>query len=381
MTEVHADSLDQLRARTSEKWVAFPNDILPLFVAEMDYPLAPVIADAIVSRVRASDTGYVASPLPVGIAFAGFAERRWGWSVDPTAVVTTTDVSVGIVEILRQVIAPGDSVIICPPVYPPFFELVPEAGGVAIEVPLMDDEAGWTLDLDGIEAAFALGATAFLLCNPHNPLGLVHSRETLVAVAELAARYGATVISDEIHGPLALSAGSFTPFLSVSDAAREYGMAVTSASKAFNLAGVKCAVMVAGSDRGRTILAGMPDEVFVRTSILGLHASIAAFTQADEWLDATVETLIASRTLLGELVASKLPGVDFRPPSASYLAWLDFRQAGWGEDPGIRALAAGVALNSGPTFGQQGTGFARLNFACAPDVLSEAIARLAASRA
>ncbi|MDQ1562206.1 MAG: cysteine-S-conjugate beta-lyase, partial [Actinomycetota bacterium] len=202
MTEVRADPLDLLRTRTSEKWLAYPADVLPLFVAEMDYPLAPVIADAIVDRVRASDTGYVAGSLPVGIAFAGFAARRWGWDVDPGSVMTTTDVSVGIVEILRQVTAPGDGVVICPPVYPPFFDLIPEAGARVVEVPLLDDGGAWSLDLQGIEAAFAAGARAFLLCNPHNPVGLVHSRASLEAVSVLAARYGVTVVSDEIHGPL-----------------------------------------------------------------------------------------------------------------------------------------------------------------------------------
>jgi cystathionine beta-lyase len=377
MTEVHADPLDQLRARTSEKWMAYPADVLPLFVAEMDYPLAPVVADAIVDRVRASDTGYVASSLAVGSAFSGFAARRWGWNVDPESVVTTTDVSVGIVEILRQVVAPGDGVVICPPVYPPFFELIPEAGAHVVEVPLVDDGSAWSLDLAGLETAFAAGARAFLLCNPHNPVGLVHSRSDLVAVAELAERYGVTVVSDEIHGPLAY--GGFVPYLSVSDAAREHGLAVTSASKAFNLAGVKCAIMVAASARGRAVLDALPVEVFVRTSLLGQHASVAAFTHGDDWLDGTLAALTASSSLLGELLAASLPGVEFRPPGASYLAWLDFRKLDWGPDPSIRALAAGVALNSGPTFGIQGRGFTRLNFACSPDVLTEGVRRLAAA--
>jgi cystathionine beta-lyase len=377
MTEVHADSLDELRERTSEKWVSYPADVLPLFVAEMDYPLAPVIADALIERVRRSDTGYVASPLPVGEAFAGFASRRWGWSVDPSSVRTTTDVSVCIVETLRRAVRPGEGVVINPPVYPPFFHLVTEAGGTVVEVPLLDDGAGYSLDLVGIEAAFAAGARALLLCNPQNPVGVVHSAATLAALAELAARYDATVVSDEIHGALTHSAATFTPFLSVSDAARQCGVAVTSASKAFNLAGVKCAVMVAASERGLALLDGMSEEVLWRTSILGLHASVAAFTHGDDWLDGTIATLEASQSLLGSLLTSELPDVRFRRADATYLAWLDFRELDWGEDPSIRALDARVALNPGPDFGTQGRGFARLNFACSPEVLTEAIHRLA----
>jgi len=375
MAQVVADSLPLLRSRTSEKWTAFGPDILPLFVAEMDYPLAPVVAEAIIERVRASDTGYVGSPGPLAPSFAAFAERAWAWKVDPASVKTTTDVSVGIVETLRLVIAPGDGVVITPPVYPPFFDLVAEAGGTCLEVPLLDSPA--SLDLDGLERAFAAGAKAFLLCNPHNPLGLVHSAETLAAVASLAARYGVVVISDEIHGPLVHSGVAFTPYLTVSDEARDHGITVTSASKAWNLAGVKCAVMVTESDRMRRVLAGLPAEVGFRTSLLGLHASVAAFDHGADWLASAVGAIETSSDLLQTLLAEQLPAVRYRPPSASYLAWLDFRGAEWGDDPSIRALAAGVALNPGPSFGTEGRGFARLNLACGPDVLREAVARLA----
>jgi cystathionine beta-lyase len=378
MTEVHADPLESLRARSSEKWVSYPADVLPLFVAEMDYPLAPVVAEAIMERVRRSDTGYVASPLPVGEAFSGFAQRRWNWDVDASAVRTTTDVSVCIVESLRSTIGPGDGVIINPPVYPPFFHLVGEAGGSVVEVPLIDDGAHYELDLAGIEAAFAAGARALLLCNPQNPIGVVHSAESLRALAELAAKYDATIVSDEIHGLLTHSTATFTPFLSVSDAAREHGIAVTSASKAFNLAGVKCAVMVASSARSLAMLDGMSEEVLWRTSILGLHATVAALTHGDDWLDATLASIEASKRLLGDLLARELPTVGYRPPDATYLAWLDFRPIGWGDDPSIRALEARVALNPGPDFGTQGRGFTRLNFACSPEVLAEAVHRLAA---
>jgi cysteine-S-conjugate beta-lyase len=377
MVTVRAESLEKLRLRTSEKWTSYPADVLPLFVAEMDYPLAPVVSDALMERIRLSDTGYVASPRPVGDAFAGFAAQRWGWEVDPDKVRTTTDVSVAIVETLRQAIEPGDGVIITPPVYPPFFELVPEAGGTVVEVPLLDSSDGYALDLGGIERALVAGARAVLLCNPQNPLGHVHPADQLAALAALAALHDATVISDEIHAPLTHTGASFTPFLSVSDDAREHGVAVTSASKAFNLAGVKCAVMVASSERSLALLDGMSVEVGWRTSILGLHASIAAFTLGDDWLDGTIAALEESKSLLASLLASELPDVDYRPPRAGYLAWLDFSALDWGDDPSVRALQALVALNPGPDFGSQGRGFARLNFACSPEVLREAIARLA----
>ena len=381
LTDVHADPLHVLRTRTSEKWTSYPNDVLPLFVAEMDYPLAAPIIDALVKRVRASDTGYVGSPGPLAPAFAAFAERRWGWQVDPTRIRTSTDVSVAIVETLRLAIAPGDPVVITPPVYPPFFDLVPEAGGTVVEVPLRDTGDAWQLDLAGLDRAFAAGARAFLLCNPHNPLGLVHSRAELEAVADLAARYDVAVVSDEIHGPLVHSDAEFVPFFTVSDAAREMGVVVSSASKAFNLAGTKCAVMVTASERGEAMLARLPDEVGFRTSLLGLHANVAAFTESDEWLGGALRSIESNRHLLASLLAEKLPEIGYRMPRASYLAWLDFRGLDWGDEPAVRALvSARVALSSGPDFGTQGRGFARLNFACSPEVLTEAIDRLAATR-
>jgi cysteine-S-conjugate beta-lyase len=380
--DVHADPLPKLRQRTSEKWRAYPDDVLPLFVAEMDYPLAQPISEALVAAVRRSDTGYVGEGAELQQAFSSFANRRWGWKVDPEQVSTTTDVSVVLVEALRAAIRPGDGVVITPPVYPPFFDIVPEAGGDVVEVPLLRDESGWSLDLDGVEQAFAAGARAFLLCNPHNPLGLVHSTEALTAVAELAARYDVTVVSDEIHAPLTHSDGEFTPFLSVSDAARNHGIAAHAASKAWNLAGLKCALFVTAGDRMASLVSALPYEVRVRTSLFGRIASTAAFADSEEWLDGALRSIETNRRELATLIAQHLPGVVYRQPSASYLAWLDFRALGWGDDPSIRALEVGrVAVNPGPTFGREGTGFARLNFACSPEVLSEAVVRLGAANA
>ena len=377
--KVTADPLSDLRRRTSSKWTGYPPDVLPLFVAEMDYPLAPPITAALHDLVDRSDTGYVGSPGELPNAFAAFAETRWGWRPDEAGIRTTTDVSVAIVETLRQVLAPGDRVVITPPVYPPFFELLPEAGGVVQEVPLIDDGTGWSLDLEGLAEAFAGGAAAFLLCNPHNPLGLVHTREALAAVAELAEAHGTVVVSDEIHGPLTHSTTTFTPFLSVSDAARARGVAVTSASKAWNLAGLKCAMMIAHSPELIGALDRMPTEVGYRTSLFGLHASIAAFRSSVGWLDGALDEIESSSALLGRLLTEHLPDVRYRPPSASYLAWLDFRALQLGPDPSAAILERSrVALNAGPTFGRQGEGFARLNLACSPEVLREAVERIAA---
>ncbi len=377
---VNADPMNLLRQRTSVKWRMFPEDVLPLFVAESDFPLAPPIQEALYTAIRNSDTGYTPPVSDLPDAFAAFAASRWNWDVDPAQVWTTTDVGVAIVETLRRVTKPGEGVIINTPVYFPFFDLVAEAGAKVVEVPLAGGiDAGWSLDLAGIEAAFHAGARAYLLCNPHNPVGRAHSAEDLAAVAELAAKYGATVVSDEIHGPLAYPETPFTPFLSVSDAAREVGVCVTAASKAWNLAGLKCAVMVTAGGRNQAIVGTMPDEVYWRTSLLGLKASVAAYREGGPWLEGIINSLDSSRRLFTTLLADHLPEVKYRMPEATYLAWLDFSALDWGDDPAAHILEhAKVALSNGPPFGTPGRGFARLNLACSPETLTEAVTRIAA---
>jgi len=383
MQRVAAEPLDVLRNRTSAKWRSFPPDVLPLPIAEMDYPLAEPIAHALHAAVDRSDTGYSSGSRPVAEAFQGFAAARLGWDVDPARVTCTADVSMGNVEVLRRVTAPGDGVIITPPVYHPFFDLLPEAGCSVVEVPLLGGiDEGWSLDLDGIDAAFAAGARAMLLCNPHNPTGTVPDAATLAALADIAARHDVTIVSDEVHGPLAQPATPYTPFLTVSDAAREHGVAVTAATKAFNLAGLKTALIVTASDRGDRVRAALPYEVEWRTSQFGAIATIAAFREGGPWLDGVLASLDDNRRLLADLIADELPGVGYRMPDASFLAWLDLSVLGWGDDPAAYALEhARVALANGPMFGAiAGRGYARLNFACTPEVLDEAVQRLVEAR-
>ena len=369
--------IERLRERTSTKWRAYPADVLPLFVAETDFPLAPAITARLRAAVEIGDTGYTPPKPGIAEAYAGFARRRYGWEIDPAHVRSTGDVVMGLVEILRATISLGDRVVITPPVYPPFYDLIPEAGGVVETVPLLAD-AGYTLDLAGIEAALAGGARAVLLCNPHNPTGTVHSRETLAELAEIAARHGAIVVSDEIHAPLVHAPATFTPFLSASPVAASVGYAVASASKAFNLTGLKCALMSTAADHTRRVVQGLPKEVEWRTGHFGALAGVAAFSpESDEWLDALLAALDANRHLLADLLAEHVPAARYAIPDAGYLAWVDLSGLGWGEDPAERILTeARVAVHHGPTFGDEGRGFVRVNFGCSPEVLREAIERI-----
>ena len=380
MLQVKALSLAELRERSSEKWREYPADVLPLFVAETDFPLAPAINASLQRAVEIGDTGYVASRTPLASSFAAFAERRYDWTPDPARMTSTADVSMGIVEILRRVTQPGERVVVTPPVYPPFYDLVAEAGAEVERVPLRDTGTHWELDLDGIRAAFEDGATAMLLCNPHNPTGTVHDRDSLAALAELASDFDVAVISDEIHAPLAQPGTGFTPFLAVSDAAARIGYAVVSASKAFNLAGLKCALMVTADDETTAVVRGLPVEVEWRTGQFGLLAAVAAFSEeSDPWLDGLLRTLDENRLLLEDLIAAHLPGARYRIPDAGYLAWIDLTALGWGDNPARRILKdAKVALHFGPAFGAEGSGHVRLNFGTSPEILTEAIERIAA---
>ena len=376
-----ADPLEVLRRRTSVKWRSHPDDVLPMFVAEMDFPLAPAIKAALIEAVERGDTGYIdAQDTRAADAFCDFASDAWGWRPSPDRMTTTTDVSVVIVEALRRLIAPGDGVIVCPPVYAPFFDLIPEAGGAVVEVPLLDDGTRYELDLAGMERALAGGARAVLLCNPHNPVGLVHSREVLERLAEIVERHGASVVSDEIHAPLVFSGRTFTPYLAVSEAARSHGIAAQSGSKAFNLAGLKTAFFVAGSDRMADLIRELPEEVTFRTGQFGLIATREGFASSRDWLRSTVSTIEEGLDLLRRELARELPAVRLREPDATYLAWLDLSALGWGDDPAQHALAHGkVALSNGPVFGAGGAGHVRMNIACAPDTIVEAVRRLAAA--
>ena len=378
VTPLQALPIEQLRQRTSTKWRTYPEDVLPLFVAETDFVPAPTVTAALTRAIELGDTGYTPPDPGIKDAYVGFAQRRFGWTVDPARIRTTCDVMMGVVELLRQVTVPGDRVIVTPPVYPPFYDCIPESGAVVERVPLRDTGDAWELDLDGIEAALAGGARAVLLCNPHNPTGTAHSRESLAALAALAETHGATVISDEIHAPLVNRGAVFTPFLDASPAAARVGYAVASASKAFNTAGLKCALMVTADDATTAVVRALPAEVEWRTGLFGALAAVAAFSpESDPWLDAQLAALDENRVLLAELLAEHVPGARYRIPDAGFLAWIDVSALGWGDNPASKILReAKVALHFGPHFGEEGKGHVRLNFGCSPEVLREAVERL-----
>jgi cysteine-S-conjugate beta-lyase len=372
-------SLANLRRRTSHKWRTYPPDVLPAFVAEMDYDPAVQIKDAISAAVAAGDLGYPHKG-ELGEAFAEFASERLGWSPDPDLVFAIPDVMTGITELVQAIVPAGGGVVINPPVYSPFFFRLQLAGRRIVEAPLaVFSHLGYDLDLEALDDALKQpGTGAYLLCNPHNPLGRVWSREQLTAIADLCDRRGVPVLVDEIHAPLVLPGALHVPFHTIEHPAARRAVVFTSASKGWNIPGLKCGIAVAGDAGGAAILAERWDALLA--SHLGVHASVAALRHAGPWLDAARGQIEENNRQLSDLLARHLPGVRYRRPQASFLAWLDCRGLGLGDDPAAAFLDAGrVALSPGTDFGTQGAGFARLNIGTSPELVAEAVRRMAAA--
>jgi cystathionine beta-lyase len=345
----------------------------------MDFPLAEPVRDTLLDMVGRGDTGY-SSAISLPETYAEYASKRNGQSVDPSRISVVLDVMRGIYLTIKLCTATTDGVAIMPPVYPPFFTTIRLAGRRVLEAPLARDaESGhWEIDLDALERAFMLGARALLVCNPHNPVGRSWSVGELEAVAVLAERHGVLVLSDEIYAPLTFRDTRHFPFAALDSSAAQGAITFVSASKAWNLAGLKCAMAIAGSKEANQAFQRLPDEVRVEPSIMGIAANDAAFRYGGPWLANTIQYLERNRRLLAELLGDRLPGIRFTHPQATYLAWLDCDALELGEDPAAAFLEKGrVQLSSGIAFGAGGRGFARFNFATSRGIMEEAVDRMA----
>jgi len=377
-------SIEELRGRVSAKWRRYPSDVIPMHVAEMDFEVSEQVRAVLTDLVQRSDMGYL-GPIPeLAPAFASFAKRRWGWQPNTENLWLTTDVGVGVVELLRVLTEPGDRVGISTPVYSSFMKWIAEVHLEPADAPLALVGNSWRLDLEAIEAQFRDGVRVYLLCNPQNPVGTVHTREELAALAELAARYGVVVISDEIHAPLSYRGVEFTPYLSLGDAAIRTGILATSTSKSYNFAGLKAAFIITESEALRARLAGLPEAMHWRASLLGAFSMVASYQLADDWLDDTVARLESNRELLLSELASALPEVRAFDMSATYLAWLDV--SAWGHENAADWLLANAkvavvpGLDHAPKSAKKYGGFIRLNFATEPELIQRAVASIAAAR-
>ena len=344
----------------------------------MDFPSARKIKAALTDMVERSDTGYL-GPFPeLFDAFANFAAKRWGWQVDTKQMRMATDVGVGIVEIMRTLIKPGEKVMLNSPVYENIWRWISEVHATTVDTPLSEDNLSYKLDLAAIEKEYQNGVKVHILCHPHNPVGVIFSKDQLSELADLAKKYQVVILSDEIHAPLSYDAKTFTPFLNVSQNAKEVGIAITSASKSFNLAGLKCAFIITDSIKLQERINLMPPAVTWRASLFGAVASTAAYAESVDWLDGVLITLDQNRKLVEKLIATKAPAIKYRIPDFGYLAWLDLSALALGEDPAAVILEKGkLAVNGGVLYGPKHKSFVRLNFGTSPEIITEAFDRLA----
>jgi cysteine-S-conjugate beta-lyase len=374
-------TVEELRAGGSLKWSLFP-DAIGSFVAEMDFGTAPAVTKALHAAVDGAVFGYLPPALLQGMseAYAAWSRDRYGWAVPPERVRPVADVLAGLAAAIEHFSRPGSPVLLPTPAYMPFLTLPPALGREVIEVPMARDGDRYVYDLDALDAGFRAGGHLLVLCNPHNPIGRVLEPAEMTAVAEVVERHGGRVFSDEIHAPLVYPGHRHVPYASLDEVLAGHAVTATSASKAWNLPGLKCAQLVLSNaaDADRWARVGLHAEH--GASNLGVVANTAAYTAGAGWLADVLAYLDGNRRLLAELLATHLPGVRYTPPEGTYLAWLDCRELGLPASAGEFFLErAGVALVDGPECGAPGAGHVRLNFATPRPVLETIVDRMAAS--
>ena len=378
-------SLDWLHAKPGAKWNRTP-EAIAAWVADMDFGPPPVVVDALRRVIDAGDFGYPDYREPFGGSAATdvFIERcarRYGWRINQPDTMELNDVLQGIQIVVHLCTEPGDRVVVHTPTYPPFLHSVEDDGRVVVPVPARRSDTsptGWMFDYDALDATLRTSpAKVLLLCHPHNPTGHVFDTQELRVLADLAARHNLLVISDEIHADLTYGSAAHQPMDLFAP-----GRTVTihAASKAFNLAALRFAVMHVDAPAVAATLKTVPAHLFGATNLMGAVAAEAAWRDGDEWLAAVLLHLDRQRGLLGTLLADQLPLVGYVAPSSTYLAWLDCRPLGLGDDPSATFLERGVRLSEGPNFGNEGNGFARLNFATSSTVLRQIVERMAAQQ-
>jgi cystathionine beta-lyase len=376
MTAAGFDDVDieRLRRRQTIKWTLYGPDTLAAWVAEMDFDTAPVVRNALAEAITREDFGYIAADVStLTTACADFFTAQYDWVVPPTRIFPVADVLTGISGALEAFVAPDSRVVVPTPAYPPFFEIIELTGREVVAAPMIVDGERDVLDVDAIDAALVDGARAVLLCNPHNPTGRVFTRRELIELAKVVERHDARVIADEVHAPLVYEPNCHVPYASVSDATATHSITVTSASKAFNLAGLKCAQVVATNHADAARWRQLRVFEVAGPTPLGIAASIAAYAAGSPWLHGLVEYLDGNRHLLVDRLAAVMPGIACRMPEATFLSWLDCTALALDDPARFFLDEAHVALSDGPPFGPGCEQQVRLNFATSRTLLERII--------
>lgn len=372
--------LERLRRRRTVKWSLHGPDVLAAWVAEMDFDVAAPVRAALLAAVEREDFGYVEADLSaLTTACADHLELHHGWTVSPYRIFPVADVLAGLAGALDLTVASGAPVVVPTPAYPPFFDIVGLGGRPVVAAPMVHSSGLWTLDLDRIDAALSEGARAVLLCSPHNPTGRVFSVEELSALSVVVEHHRARVVADEVHAPLVHPGATHVPYASISEVTAAHTTTVVSASKAWNIAGLKCAQVVVSNHDDAAAWRRAPLFSVPGPTSLGVTASVAAYREGQDWLDGLRVQLDGRRHLLAGLLSEQLPEVDLELPEATFLAWLDCSALGLA-DPARHFLdQARVALSDGPPFGAGNEQFVRLNFATSDELLGRIVTAMAGS--
>ena len=373
--------LDRVRNRPGIKWERHGDDVLCAWVADMDLEVPEFITNAVIERINSGGLGYgfYDEPIPVLEAFRDRMRNAFDWRVEVSEIIRVHDVIQGLELVLDTLVPPGAGVVVQTPVYPPFYSSIEGVGRRWVANPLIERVTGWSLDFEHLESvASQQDVSALLLCHPHNPSGFVMDKTDLAQVIEIADRHDLLVISDEIHCDLVYAPNEHLPTASISELAAQRTVTLIAATKTFNMAGLRMAFVHTASEKYLPSLQQIRPRMIGGINGLGQVATVAGWQHGDAWLSELVAGLDRNRHLLGELLNDYLPAVHYRLPEATYLAWLDCRELGLGDDPAEIFLAQNkVALSSGPDFGIEGLGHVRLNFATSPEMLQMIVERMA----
>lgn len=366
------------RTTESLKWRVYAEDVLPMWVADMDFLSPPPVIEALQQRVEHGVFGYAVDPPSLKQAIVAWLESRYNWRVNEEEIIFVPSVVSGFNLVAMALRAPGAGLLIQTPVYPPFLNVARQAGMKDQRVPLSRDTEGrYYVDGERFRAALTPETRMFLLCNPHNPVGRVFTREELWAMAEACLERDVLICSDEIHCDLVYSGHTHIPIATLDPGVAQKTVTLMSPSKTFNVAGLKFAFAIVPDPALRKTLKQLVHDLGGGMNIMGLVAAEAAYTRGAEWLQALLGVLEANRDFLYEFVHNELPGVKMNRPEATYLAWLDCRDLDLQPNPYEFFLnEARVALNNGRDFGQEGRGFVRLNFGCPRAVLERGLMRM-----
>ncbi|HEX2646365.1 MAG TPA: PatB family C-S lyase [Candidatus Dormibacteraeota bacterium] len=370
-------SADELRARGGGKWRRYPPDVLPAYVADLDFKVAPPVQAALRRFTDLQDYGYGQQTDTEALfrAFAGWMQDRHSWSPDPALTIALDDVVQGIVATVVAYSAPGDGVIVQTPAYPPFLRAIEWTGRQLVENPLFDDGGRFVVDVEGLRHVAAEGRV-LLLCNPHNPSGRVLERGELEAIAQVAGEHEITIVADEIHADLIYAGARHVPMETI---LAEQTVTLTSATKSFNIPAFRTAVLHFGSDAlYARLLDVLPQHLLGQPSRPGVDATIAAWTEGRAWLDELLAYLHANREIVTAW-ASTQPAIGYHPPESTYLAWFDCRHLQLVDPFQFFLDSAKVGLSNGPDFGNPGEGHVRLNFGTSAEILQEILDRMSTS--